>query len=293
MGKNRTLHAFGLALLILAMLSFAVFAQGATPSVTVNDQAVENDSVTVASVVSDGPGWIVIHNSTDGAVGADIGFSAVADGENTDVVVEIDPDLATETLFAMLHTDEDPVGTYDFPGGDPPVTADGEVVNVAFEVTGLSGVTPTVTATVTTTATVTATATVTPGTTPGALPSTGVAPQATPETLPETGVAEQATPETLPETGVAAQATPEALPETGVAAQATPEALPETGVAAQATPEALPETGVAAQATPVAPGELPATGGEVPGTNAGLLLAVGALVLIGALGLVLARRPNR
>ncbi|MHB0859536.1 MAG: LPXTG cell wall anchor domain-containing protein [Anaerolineae bacterium] len=279
MEKNRTLHAFGLALLILALLSFGAFAQDAAPSVTVQDQAIEDGTVTVEQVVSDGPGWIVIHRSEDDAVGEDIGFAAVADGENTDVVVEIDIDMATEALFAMLHTDEDPVGTYDFPGGDPPVSADGAVVNVAFQVTGLPDTTATPEADETPETDETPTATATP---------TG-----TPEELPEAGVAPQETPEELPETGVAPQATPEELPETGVAPQATPEELPETGVAPQATPEELPETGVAAQETPADPDELPETGGGVPDTNVGLLLALGTLVVIGALGLVVARRPNR
>jgi hypothetical protein len=60
----------------------------------------------------------------------------VVDGENTDVVIEIDVAAATETLYAMLHTDVGEVGTYEFPGDDVPVTADGEVVTPSFTVTG-------------------------------------------------------------------------------------------------------------------------------------------------------------
>jgi hypothetical protein len=114
----------------------AVWGQEMTPSVTVSDQAIEDGTVTIDTVVSDGPGWIVIHIQEDGAPGAIIGQAPVSDGENTDVEVEIDVSQATETLYAMLHEDTGEEGMYDFPDGDPPVEVDGEVVLTSFMLTG-------------------------------------------------------------------------------------------------------------------------------------------------------------
>ena len=183
-----------LAWLVAALLLLAapVFAQDATtPVVEVSDQAIEDGTVTVDRVVSDGPGWIVIHADNNGAPGAVLGHSAVADGENSDVMVEIDTENATETLYAMLHADLGTEGTYEFPGADEPVQVDGQVLTPAFTVTGLgqeqatatteatATTQPTATAQATATAAVTATAQMT-GTTvvgatdePGQLPETG------------------------------------------------------------------------------------------------------------------------
>jgi LPXTG-motif cell wall-anchored protein len=110
--------------------------QAVTPSVTVSDQAIENGTVTVDQVVSDGPGWIVIHAQQDGAPGPVLGHAAVQDGENNNVSVEIDVANATQTLYAMLHTDAGQVGTYEFPGADTPVQVDGQVVVQPFAITG-------------------------------------------------------------------------------------------------------------------------------------------------------------
>jgi plastocyanin len=104
----------------------------AAPSVRVDDQEIESGSVTIAEVVSVGPGWLVVHVDANGNPGPVIGHAAVSDGRKSDVVVEIDSGAATETLYAMLHTDSGQEGTYDFPGGDPPVQVEGQVVMEPF-----------------------------------------------------------------------------------------------------------------------------------------------------------------
>jgi hypothetical protein len=109
---------------------------GMRASVTVEDQAIENDTVVVQRAVSDGPGWIVIHADDAGQPGEVIGNAALSDGENTDVSVEIDTEMATETLYAMLHIDDGEEGTYEFPDGDPPAEVEGNVVVQSFQVTG-------------------------------------------------------------------------------------------------------------------------------------------------------------
>ena len=105
------------------------------PSVSVTDQSIEAGTVTIAKVVSDGAGWLVIHAQADGKPGSILGYSPVSDGENQDVMVEIDAPNATETLYAMLHTDAGEVGQWEFPDGpDAPVMVDEKVVTPPFKV---------------------------------------------------------------------------------------------------------------------------------------------------------------
>jgi predicted lipoprotein with Yx(FWY)xxD motif len=107
------------------------------PMVVVSDQAVQGDVVTITSVASFEPGWMVIHADANGAVGPVIGHTAVMPGWNGNVMVTIDTAMATENLYAMLHVDRGTVGTYEFPGTDVPVTVGGVMVNPRFFVTGL------------------------------------------------------------------------------------------------------------------------------------------------------------
>lgn len=108
-----------------------------TPRVRVSNQAMMDGKVVVDEVVSHGAGWIVIHANENDSPGPVIGHAAVEDGVNQDVTVEIDAEAATETLFAMLHTDTGEMGTYEFPGADTPVQVDGELVTPAFTLTDL------------------------------------------------------------------------------------------------------------------------------------------------------------
>ncbi len=114
----------------------AMTAAMAMPSVSVADQPIKDDTVTVAKVVSNGPGWIVIHADKNGAPGPVLGYAAVKDGENDNVVVKLAAEGRTETLYAMLHVDVGKVGTYEFPGADVPVMMNGAAVTPAFKVTG-------------------------------------------------------------------------------------------------------------------------------------------------------------
>jgi predicted lipoprotein with Yx(FWY)xxD motif len=111
------------------------------PSVKVNDQAIENGSLKIASAVSDGQGWLVIHSQVDGKPGPILGYTALVVGDNQDVVVNIDSSKATETLYAMLHTDAGILGVFEFPDGpDAPVFLDGVMVNPPFIIS--SGLVP-------------------------------------------------------------------------------------------------------------------------------------------------------
>lgn len=119
-----------------AMETAEVPVTGGGPEVVVSDQSIESGSVTIDRVVSDGPGWIVIHIDDGGSPGPVIGYAPVVDGENTDVVVELNPAEATETLFAMLHVDAGEVGVYEFPGADIPAMVDNAMISPPFTVTG-------------------------------------------------------------------------------------------------------------------------------------------------------------
>ena len=114
-----------------------------TPSVTVADQAIVDGKVTIAQVVSAGPGWLVIHAQKDGKPGLVLGYSPVKEGENAVVAVKIDAAQATQMLYAMLHTDAGTVGSYEFPGSDGPVLVGGQMVNPAFSITGGLAAVPT------------------------------------------------------------------------------------------------------------------------------------------------------
>ena len=126
---------FGAVVLLLAAGLWSATAQEAGgPRVRVADQAVLDSQVLIAEVVSAGPGWLVIHLDADGKPGAVVGYAAVKDGINREVVVAVDAKRVTGGLFAMLHTDAGTIGTYEFPGPDVPVVAAGGMVNVPFKV---------------------------------------------------------------------------------------------------------------------------------------------------------------
>ncbi len=161
----------------------------AAPSVSVGDQSIAAGSVTVDEVVVAEPGWIVIHADAEGAPGPILGQSQLEWGSNSDIAVSIDASGATETLYAMLHSDRGTQGTFEFPdGADIPVSVGGQVVTPPFTVTeGL------------------------PQTDEG---TTEEAPEGTTEEAPEdtTEEAPEDTTEEAPDTSVDA---PTTLPETG------------------------------------------------------------------------------
>ena len=103
------------------------------PSITVSDQAVQNGTVTVAQVVSDGNWWLVIHRQNpDGSMGEYIGATLLKNGVNKNVVVTIDLKRATPVLYAMLHEDHGVIGQLEFPGPDVPVMVNGQMITPKF-----------------------------------------------------------------------------------------------------------------------------------------------------------------
>jgi predicted lipoprotein with Yx(FWY)xxD motif len=109
------------------------------PSITVADQAIQNGTVTVGQIVSNGNWWLVIHRQNpDGSMGEYIGETLIKNGINTNVSVNINTGLATPVLYAMLHEDHGIIGVLEFPGADVPVMVNNQMVAPKFNVTGLS-----------------------------------------------------------------------------------------------------------------------------------------------------------
>lgn len=105
------------------------------PSVTVYVQDVIRGQIKIAEAVIPVEGWVVIHADDAGSFGPIIGQAHLDPGVTTDLAVNIDVDAATETLYAMLHTDGGVFDVFEFPGPDMPVIEDGAPISPAFKVT--------------------------------------------------------------------------------------------------------------------------------------------------------------
>ncbi len=105
---------------------YITFVGAPGPAVVVDDQTADpSDVVTVLAAVSDGPGFIAVHEDDgEGGFGGVIGVSALlSDGVNANIRVTLERDVVGgETLFAMLHADDPANGVYEFPeNGDVPI----------------------------------------------------------------------------------------------------------------------------------------------------------------------------
>ncbi len=106
-----------------------------SPMVKVSDQPLVNDTLMVDEVVSVGPGWIVIYTTNaNGQPDQPIGHTAVKDGLNMGVMVQVDPTMAQGTLYAQLHIDAGIVGTFEFPGPDAPIMSGVQMIAGSFKI---------------------------------------------------------------------------------------------------------------------------------------------------------------
>ena len=85
--------------------------------------------------MSNGTGWLVIHNNLFGHPGGVIGYAPVESGVNTDVTVTIHTFVATDTLFAVLHHDAGKEGVFEYPVPDVEQKVGDAIVIVPFNVT--------------------------------------------------------------------------------------------------------------------------------------------------------------
>ncbi len=116
------------------IVSPAFKVTGLPPRVKVADQKIAGGEVTITEVLSNGPGWVVIHEDSKGAPGPVIGYAAVPDGLTLKLPVKVDRRKATGTLYAMLHVDAGKQGVYEFPGADVPVAGDPRTVSPSFKI---------------------------------------------------------------------------------------------------------------------------------------------------------------
>ncbi len=77
---------------------------------------------------------MVIHAEREGQVGEVLGKTAVSPGTTTDVEVTIDPLQATDSLTAMIHVNAGSESTFDFPGEDDPLLAEGSTIAHSFAI---------------------------------------------------------------------------------------------------------------------------------------------------------------
>jgi hypothetical protein len=88
---------------------------------------------TVDRVFTDGPSWLVIYNSANGAPGEIIGKEKVPTGLSRNVRVYVKFNSRTETLFVKLHADAGKIGEFEFPGPDEVIVVDGNEVMTSFK----------------------------------------------------------------------------------------------------------------------------------------------------------------
>jgi hypothetical protein len=85
--------------------------------------------MTVYTVTSDGPGWIVLHADQDGAAGAILENIWVPNGTTRIVRTNTLEEMGSEPIHVMLHYDHGWTGYFEFPRTDGPVLVDQEMVD--------------------------------------------------------------------------------------------------------------------------------------------------------------------
>lgn len=111
-----------------AVVTFPIHA---APMLQIDDQPAADGIIRVAQALTDSPGWLVIHQDSDGAPGPVLGFAALRSGLTRTLTVTVDAAAAGARVFPMLHFDSGAAGVYEFgsvPGADVPVVLAGRVI---------------------------------------------------------------------------------------------------------------------------------------------------------------------
>jgi plastocyanin len=125
--------------------SFTVTGTGTyAPSLSVENQETDGQSLVVPQMTIDNSGWLVVHPEADGGGpngGVTLAQQQVEAGRYRSVTLSLSETLQEDqTLYAMLHYDDPADGTFTFPSdGDPAVTSDGSPVVESFSVTVTDG----------------------------------------------------------------------------------------------------------------------------------------------------------
>jgi predicted lipoprotein with Yx(FWY)xxD motif len=104
------------------------------PAVQVSNQRISGGRIILSSVISQGPGWAVIYSQKNGKPSSIIGRTAVNDGTNNDVIVEINSSKASSMLYAEIFSDQGKVGVFENPGPDNPELVAGQPISAVFKV---------------------------------------------------------------------------------------------------------------------------------------------------------------
>ena len=94
-----------------------------------DQQPIEN-TVILASVITQDSGWLVVHADNNGQPGPVLGQALLNSGTNPAVIVPLAAEGQTPVLWPMLHVDDNTVGTHEFgqvEGADAPVVIEGQV----------------------------------------------------------------------------------------------------------------------------------------------------------------------
>lgn len=80
-------------------------------SITVEDQSVVDNTLTISNVVTTAPAWVVVYNEANGEIAESdiVGRTYVPEGSSSDVVVQLDSDfspVAGQAVYTRLHWDD-------------------------------------------------------------------------------------------------------------------------------------------------------------------------------------------
>lgn len=105
----------------------AAFKVKLPPSIYIYDQPLIDRTLIIDRAVSDGPGWLVAYNDPGTtSAGIIIGSVPLADGLNELISLTISS-ATVDTVYLLLHSDEEDVGQFNVPGDLPVVMENGRL----------------------------------------------------------------------------------------------------------------------------------------------------------------------
>jgi hypothetical protein len=114
---------------------FVADIRATIPAITVENQEITRDGrIRIASVVSTGPGWLVLYQDDDGQPGRLMGYLPVAAGLNENLVIPINWREAGPDFLAALYLDGGEPEVFEASDIEEQVTANAVPVEVSFEV---------------------------------------------------------------------------------------------------------------------------------------------------------------
>jgi len=111
-------------------------------AIRVYDQMINNNAASVAAVVSENGGWVVVSADNNGQPGGVLGQTQINPGTTDNVVVPFTTEGATPVLWVMLNVDDNTAGTFEFnqvEGADATLMVNDQMAALAFN----SATTPT------------------------------------------------------------------------------------------------------------------------------------------------------